>query len=108
MMHPTFAYIWQYSINPERKDEFLAAYRTDGEWVKLFSKDRNYVRTELLQDSSDESVYVTIDYWTSKTARNAFRESFAEEFAALDEKCEAYAIKEIPIGDFIIVGADAG
>ena len=107
MTHSNFAYIWQYSINLEREAEFLAAYRSDGDWAKLFSRDSDYIRTVLLQDSSGKNVYMTVDYWTSKSARDSFRVAFSEEFKELDERCEAYTVKEVFVGDFVVHAASA-
>jgi hypothetical protein len=107
MTHSNFVYIWQYSIDLERESEFLAAYQSDGDWAKLFSRDPNYIRTELLQDSSKQDVYMTIDYWTSKSARDSFRETHSTEFANLDERCESYTVHEVLIGDFVINEAGA-
>ena len=102
-----FAYIWKYSIKPEEEEGFLAAYHSKGHWATLFSRDRNYIKTELLRDSSDEYVYLTIDYWTSKAARDTFREEYSDEFDALDRQCEAYTVSEVLIGDFVIHDAGA-
>lgn len=97
-----FTYIWQYSIRPERREVFLAAYRSNGDWANLFSRDSNYIGTELLQNSSDRNEYLTIDYWTSKSARDSFRELFSVEFEALDRRCEEYTVNEVFVGDFVI------
>ena len=102
-----FVYIWRYMIRPGRKADFLAAYHSEGDWAELFSRDSNYLKTELLQDVSDENVFITIDYWTSESARNSFRESFADEFGELDKKCEAFTVSEVLIGDFVVQGGDA-
>jgi quinol monooxygenase YgiN len=107
MADSNFAYIWRYSIKPDQRTELLSAYCSKGHWAILFSQDSDYIKTDLLQDSSDENVYLTIDYWTSKAARDAFREKFSEEFHALDQECEAYTVSEVFVGDFVIhdVGA---
>lgn len=95
-----FAYIWKYAIRPEHEDKFLAAYRPNGHWANLFARDPEYLRTDLLRDASDRYVYLTIDYWTSKAARDAFREKYSEEFSTLDRQCEEYTVSEVLIGDF--------
>ena len=73
----------------------------------IFPRDSNYIRTELLQDPSKKDVYLTIDYWTSKSARDAFRDTYVEEFNALDKKREAYTVDDVLIGDFTIDGPGA-
>jgi len=103
MQTEQFAYVWQYTIRADRLSDFLAAYRPDGEWTKLFSRDPNYIRTELFHDSDRSDRYMTIDYWTSRTARDAFRENYAAEFSRLDEKCEQYTLSEVFIGDFVVL-----
>ena len=103
----SFVYIWKYAIKPDLETEFLSAYASDGEWVKLFSKDPNYIKTELLHDTEHPSVYVTIDHWTSKAARDTFREKHLDAFEDLDKRCEAITVSETLIGDFVINDARA-
>ena len=98
-----FAYVWQYTVKPERLAEYLAAYRPDGAWAELFARDAGYLRTELFRDVDGADRYVTVDYWTSRAARDAFRERFAEEFSALDSACEDYTLEETFVGDYAIV-----
>jgi hypothetical protein len=100
-----FSYIWQYRIRPERRSEFLDAYRPGGAWTVLFSRDASYVETKLLQDTRSPDRYVTIDTWLTQAACSAFRERYAEEFEALDRKCEALTLDEEALGDFELVGS---
>ena len=60
-----FAYIWQYTIDPRYRAEFLAAYSPDGDWAKLFLRDPEYFETKLFQDYNRSDRYMTVDYWTS-------------------------------------------
>lgn len=99
----SFAYIWKYTIDLDWESEFLTAYRMDGDWAKLFSRDNSYIKTELLQDSNQKNQYVTVDYWTSKSARDLFRVKYSREFEELDERCEEYTKKEVFVGDYIIL-----
>jgi len=98
----SFVYIWQYIIDLNFKTEFLTAYRADGDWVQLFSRDANYIKTELLQNSNHKDQYVTVDYWTSKSARDLFRVKYSQEFEELDKRCEIYTKIELFIGDYVI------
>ena len=86
MVSERFVYIWRYTIDPTQRSAFLAAYNPKGELAQLFSRDPSYLKTLLIQDVDDENRYVTIDYWKSKDDRDAFRERFAVEFDALDNR----------------------
>lgn len=93
-------YIWEYLVKEEFTSEFERAYGPDGDWVKLFSRAEDYIKTELQQDISNPLRYITIDYWKSKEARDNFRKQFAKEFEELDKRCEELTVKEVFIGDF--------
>jgi heme-degrading monooxygenase HmoA len=103
-----FAYIWQYTIDPDCRQAFLAAYEPQGEWARLFSRDAAYIETVLLQDDKREDRYMTIDYWTSRSDRDAFREQYSIEFEELDSRCEAFTREEQFIGDFQVIGVASG
>ncbi len=96
-----FAYVWQYTIEPARRSEFLAAYDSQGAWVSLFSSDPSYIKTLLLKDVADENRYVTIDFWKSKADRDAFRERNSIAFNELDRSCEAFTVEEKFLGDYV-------
>lgn len=98
-----FVYIWQYQVNPDRRAEFLAAYRSDGEWAQLFSEDSSYLGTDLLEDARNQNRFATIDFWKSRSDRDSFRQRHAAEFEALDRRCEAFTHREHFVGDFIEV-----
>ena len=99
-----FAYIWQYTIDPAHERAFLAAYGPQGEWVRLFSRDPAYIETLLLRDDERKDRYMTIDYWKSRSERDAFRERYSVEFEDLDSRCEAFTREEQFIGDFQEIG----
>ncbi len=101
MASERFAYIWEYTIDPSRRADFLAAYNPEGEWAQLFSRDPSYIQTKLIQDINKENRYVTVDYWKSKDDRDAFRERYSDEFVDLDTRCEAFTRQEVFLGDFI-------
>ena len=103
MSSEKFAYIWRYTIDPDCRPEFLAAYNPNGEWVQLFSRDPAFLGTAFLQDSDNEDVYVTVDYWRSKADRDSFRKRYAAEFDSLDRKCEEFTIEEQFFGDYVIL-----
>lgn len=100
---PSFAYIWEYVVRAEHRNAFLAAYGRDGVWARLFARDPAWLRTDLLRDDRDPARYVTVDYWTSREARNVFRAAHDEEFTAVDRHCDAFTEHEIFLGDFVVV-----
>lgn len=97
---PGYAYIWEYTVHPQRARGFEQAYGPDGPWVTLFRGAPGYVRTELHQDRRNPHRYVTIDYWESVEAWEAFRSGASKEFEAIDAECEGYTLEEREIGVF--------
>lgn len=100
-----FVYVWEYTIAAEHRTAFLAAYHPDGEWARLFRNDPAYLVTRLIRDVANPDRYLTIDYWTSREARDAFRERHRADFDALDRRCEALTLDETFLGDFVEVDA---
>lgn len=95
-----FCYLWEYVVRPEHLEAFRAGYGPEGEWVQLFRRDPNYVRTELLQDEDDPTHFVTIDIWMSREARDGFRVRHHAEWDAIDLRYEACTVRETHLGDF--------
>ena len=93
-----YAYIWEYTVRPECVPDFEEAYGPNGPWVGLFRRAWGYVRTELHRDRRNANRYVTIDYWESVEAWEAFRSSKSSEFEAIDARCEAFTLEEREIG----------
>ena len=56
--------------------------------------------TRLLEDRSDPLRFVTIDSWSSVEEYDAFRVTYASEYAALDRLCEGLTVRETHIGQF--------
>jgi heme-degrading monooxygenase HmoA len=96
-----YLYIWEYRVRPDRVAEFERHYAPNGAWVQLFRRANGYRRTELCRDLNDPLRYVTIDYWDSLAAWQAFRSEFAGEFEELDRRCGAFTSLEREIGRFV-------
>ena len=43
-----YCYVWSYVVRPECLPAFRTAYGPDGDWVKLFQRDPEYIRTNFL------------------------------------------------------------
>lgn len=100
MSNSIFTYIWEYRVKDEHLDAFEHAYGPDGEWVKLFRQGVGYLKTELHKNTEDPNHFVTVDYWTSKDARDKFRTKYKDQFEAIDKLCESFTEWEKRIGDF--------
>ncbi len=90
-----FVAVWKFTVAAARVPEFVRAYGPEGDWAELFRRAEGYLATRLVQDLDDDGVFVTIDSWTSQQAYAAFREKFAEEYAALDRRCERLTEDEV-------------
>lgn len=95
-----FLYLWEFRVAPEHEEAFLAAYGSEGPWVRLFRRDPDYLGTELGREAADARRFVTVDRWRSRAACESFRARFAAEIAALDEHCGRLTVAERHLGDF--------
>lgn len=96
----TFTVIWSFEINPGCENEFEKLYGSEGDWVKLFKTDTNYIKTELQKDIDNPVRYITIDYWKSKEAYYNFKEMEKANFIKIDRLGEKLTIAESYIGKF--------
>ena len=90
--------LWQFEVAPEHEERFVAAYRSDGDWAKLFGTAPGFIRTDLWRNG--DGIYVTADYWESITAFEAFQASLGEEYRRLDARLEGIAGTETFLGAF--------
>jgi heme-degrading monooxygenase HmoA len=91
-------------VQPAHEPAFHRAYGPDGAWVRLFRQAPGYVSTRLFRDRDDPFRFMTVDTWESEEAHQEFRCRFAEAYAGLDEACEAFTLRETPLGRFDPVG----
>ena len=95
-----YVYMWEFMISGDHVNAFERTYGSSGEWVQLFSRAPGYLRSELYRDRAQPRRFITIDYWESREAWDAFRTRSAKEFEALDAKCAAWMTRETEIGHF--------
>ena len=99
-MTRTSTYIWTFKVHPEHVEAFRRHYGEDGAWAQLFRRARGYLGTQLLEDHADPLRFMTIDTWRSVEDYEAFRLSYASDYAALDRVCEGFTSEETLIGNF--------
>jgi len=105
MLKPTragwgFLVIWEFTVRRGQESAFEQAYGSDGEGVRLFRRDPAYLGTDLARDLKDRRMYLTLDYWTSQEAYEAFRERHLAEYKAIDARCETMTESEREIGRY--------
>jgi heme-degrading monooxygenase HmoA len=92
--------VWRFRANPERRADFVAAYGPDGDWARLFRRGEGYIGTELLADRADPNTFLCIDRWRSEADFAAFKQLHGDAYRALDQRCEALTVEEIPLGSY--------
>ena len=83
-----YVIIWEFKVRPGMQKQFQQTYGFHGEWARFFRQDPAYIRTELIHDVHEASRYLTLDFWTSEPAYEAFRQSREEEYKSFDARCE--------------------
>jgi hypothetical protein len=97
---PAYVRICEFRARPGLEQEFERIYSPEGDWVQLFRKSKSFLRTELNCDLEAKGRYVTVDYFTSQPDYLQFLEQFREDYARLDQRCEAVRACETFLGAF--------
>jgi len=97
----THVRLWKFEVSEDQEPNFVSAYRSDGEWARLFSSAPGFIRTELWRNG--DGIYLTADHWESVTAFEAFQATLGEEYRRLDAELEGVAGIETFLGAFDLV-----
>jgi hypothetical protein len=89
-----FVIIWRFTTRDPVA--FEHHYGPQGTWAAFFRRDPAFVRTDLLKGDA----YLTLDWWTSRDAYEAFRTTHSAEYAQIDWQCESVAVTEEKVGVF--------
>lgn len=97
-----YVIIWEFIVRPEHLEEFVAAYKSDGLWAKLFARAKGYIGTELLSSTEPghETTFLTIDRWTTAGNFTRFLEQFGAEYRGLDTHLVGCTLREHKLGVF--------
>jgi len=95
-----FVVIWEFQVRPGMEERFERACGADGVWAQFFRKDKAYIRTELIRDLKVARSYLTLDFWKSQEAYDAFRAQNAAEYKAIDAECENMTKSEREVGRY--------
>jgi heme-degrading monooxygenase HmoA len=92
--------IWEFAVKEEHIQDFISAYRSNGDWATLFRSAHGYLGTELLRSSDKPNIFLTVDRWESATRFEIFHERFGAEYKKLDAQLEGYTSSEKKVGVF--------
>jgi heme-degrading monooxygenase HmoA len=95
-----YVVVWEFRAAAGAEARFEEAYGPRGAWARLFAAGEGFVTTELNRDLKDPARYLTLDFWVSREAYDAFRAKHAAEYGAIDRDCEALTAEEQALGDF--------
>jgi heme-degrading monooxygenase HmoA len=97
-----YVIVWEFVVRPEKATEFVAAYKSDGAWAKLFAQAEGYIGTELLHatDSDQSTICITIDRWKTAEDFARFQEHFGAGYRRLDTQLEGLTSRERKLGTF--------
>lgn len=94
----THVRLWRFEVAPDTEEQFVAAYKSDGDWARLFATAPGFVRTELWQDG--DGIYLTADFWVSVEAFERFQAGSGDAYRRLDAELEGIAGIESFVGAF--------
>ena len=95
-----FVTVWEFRPRPGMELEFERVYGPSGTWAQLFAQGEGFVGTELNRDFRDSSRYLTMDFWVSRKAFEAFRDAHVAAYQVIDKECEALTAEEKALGMF--------
>lgn len=90
--------LWRFEVPADSEQRFVAAYRSDGDWAKLFATAPGFIRTELWH--AEDGSYLTADHWNSLGDFERFQANLGDEYRRLDEELEGVSGIETFIGAF--------
>jgi len=105
----TYSHMWSFQVSEEAAEEFERHYGRGGTWTQLFALAPGYIESLLLKDRGVPGRYLTIDRWQTEADYREFRTLYAEQYDALDERCDGLTGEETPLGRFDeVIGGGTG
>jgi heme-degrading monooxygenase HmoA len=92
--------VWEFHVKKGEESSFEQVYGPDGTWAQFFRGGEGYLGTELVRDIKAPGRYLTLDFWTSASAYEHFREQNLAEYRVIDQQCEAMTERELEVGRF--------
>lgn len=98
-----YVILWEFLARAGNEKDFERVYGPQGDWAALFARADGFLGSALLRDPGRARRYVTLDRWESREAYEHFRQSFATEYEALDQRAEGLTESETALGSFVAI-----
>jgi hypothetical protein len=98
-----YTIIWEFTVAPEQRAEFVRRYASDGDWARLFSRSSEWQGTSLLADEKNSTHFFTVDRWASPGAWDRFKAIHIADYDALDRSCDGLTLEEKRIGSGVAI-----
>lgn len=95
-----YVILWQYEVRGRHRAEFEESYGPSGLWVEFFRRADTFITTVLLHDVAGLDRFVTLDFWTDRSAFLRFESDYRDEYRALDNTTTHLTRWEKRIGAF--------
>jgi hypothetical protein len=95
-----FVVLWEYEVKPGCEQEFEKVYGPGGDWDSLFCNEAKHAGTYLFRDTVRPRVYLTTDYWHSRSSYEEFLQVRRNDYLLLDAATENLISTERRIGSF--------
>ncbi|HVJ09029.1 MAG TPA: antibiotic biosynthesis monooxygenase family protein [Acidisarcina sp.] len=95
-----YVVVWEFEVKAGWEAEFVAVYGADGDWARLFRREKGFLRVELARSVMAQNRFFTFDYWVSAAAFLEFCSKHGAAYEALDEKWAGITERERRIGAF--------
>ena len=79
--------VWEFTVAPEHRAEFVRRYASDGDWARLFARSSEFQGTQLIADESEPTRFLTIDRWSAPGGWERFKAAHGADYAGLDQRC---------------------
>jgi hypothetical protein len=93
-----FLVLWEFEVKPGCEQRFERVYGPGGDWHSLFHRDSNHAATYLFRDTSRPRVYLTADYWLSRTSYEEFLQDQKSAYQSLDAASADLTTNERHVG----------
>ena len=69
----------------------------------MFKKGNEYIQTKLFRYANNQTLFITIDFWNNKDARDYFIKTHQSEYDEIDKRYEVLTLEEELIGEYSLV-----